>query len=72
MRVVARTLVLLVVFARAGWFTERAAMRHEMRRGAVASQVRLGSATARLFAGGFATSMVGIAMVWPRGKSHDR
>ncbi len=47
-------------------------MRHEMRRGAVASQVRLGSATARLFAGGFATSMVGIAMVWPRGKSHDR
>jgi hypothetical protein len=69
MRVALRTLVLVGVFAGVGWLTARAVMNHVERKGAMQPEVRLSGAMAGLFAGGAATLVVGIAMVWSRGKS---
>jgi hypothetical protein len=44
-------------------------MAHVASGGAMQPEVRLAGAMAGLFAGGAATVIVGIAMVWPRGKS---
>jgi hypothetical protein len=64
-----RALVLLLVFAGVGWLTARGVMAHVASGGAMQPEVRLAGAMAGLFAGGAATVIVGIAMVWPRGKS---
>jgi hypothetical protein len=73
MRVAVRTLVLLAVFAGVGWLTARGVMDHVAskvaRGGAMEPEVRLAGAMAGLFAGGAATLIVGIAMVWSRGRS---
>jgi hypothetical protein len=69
MRVAVRTLVLLAIFAGVGWVTARAVMDHVASKGAMEPEVRLSGAMAGLFAGGAATLVVGIAMVWARGKS---
>jgi hypothetical protein len=69
MRVAVRTLVLVVVFAGVGWLTARAVMGHVASKGAMEPEVRLSGAMAGLFAGGAATLVAGIAMVWSRGKS---
>jgi hypothetical protein len=69
MRVVVRTFVLLVVFAGVGWLTARGVMNHVASRGAMQPEVRLAGAMAGLFAGGAATVIAGIAMVWGRRKS---
>jgi len=66
MRVVVRTLVLIAVFAGVGWLTARAVMNHVESKGAMQPEVRLSGAMAGLFAGGAATLVVGIAMVWSR------
>ncbi|MGA8937623.1 MAG: hypothetical protein WB439_00510 [Acidobacteriaceae bacterium] len=71
MRVAVRTLVLLGVFVGVGWLTARAVMDHVAKRGAMQPEVRLSGAMAGLFAGGAATMVVGIAMVWTRGKSQS-
>ena len=68
MRVALRALVLVVVFAGVGWLTARAVMGHVASKGAMQPEVRLAGAMAGLFAGGAVTLMVGIAMVWSRGK----
>jgi hypothetical protein len=68
MRVALRTLVLVGVFAGVGWLTARAVMSHVESKGAMQPEVRLSGAMAGLFAGGAATLVVGIAMVWTRGK----
>jgi hypothetical protein len=69
MRVAIRALVLVAVFAVVGWLTARAVMGHVESKGAMQPEVRLSGAMAGLFAGGAATLVVGIAMVWSRGKS---
>jgi hypothetical protein len=69
MRLALRTLFLLLVFAGVGWLTARGVMAHVASGGAMQPEVRLAGAMAGLFAGGAATVMVGIAMVWSRGKS---
>lgn len=69
MRVVLRSLVLLAVFAGVGWLTARGVMDHVASRGAMQPEVRLAGAMAGLFAGGAATLIAGIAMVWARGRS---
>ncbi len=69
MRVALRTLVLLAVFAGVGWLTARGVMRHVASGGAMQPEVRLAGAMAGLFAGGAATVIAGIAMVWIRRKS---
>ena len=69
MRVAVRTLVLLAVFAGVGWVTARGVMNHVASKGAMEPEVRLSGAMAGLFAGGAATLVVGIAMVWSRGKA---
>ena len=69
MRVVVRMLVLLAVFGSVGWVTARAVMDHVASKGAMQPEVRLSGAMAGLFAGGAATLIVGIAMVWSRGKA---
>jgi hypothetical protein len=68
MRVALRTLVLVGVFAGVGWLTARAVMNRVESKGAMQPEVRLSGAMAGLFAGGAATLVVGIAMVWTRGK----
>ncbi len=68
MRVAVRVFVLVAVFAGVGWLTARAVMDHVASRGAMQPEVRLSGAMAGLFAGGAATLVVGIAMVWSRGK----
>ena len=69
MRVALRTLVLLAVFAGVGWLTARAVMNRVASKGAMEPEVRLAGAMAGLFAGGAVTLVVGIAMVWSRGKA---
>jgi hypothetical protein len=69
MRVALRTVVLVGVFAGVGWLTARVVMDHVASRGAMEPEVRLSGAMAGLFAGGAATLVVGIAMVWSRGKA---
>jgi hypothetical protein len=69
MRVALRALVLVVIFAGVGWLTARGVMDHVAKKGAMEPEVRLAGAMAGLFAGGAATLVVGIAMVWSRGKS---
>jgi hypothetical protein len=69
MRVALRVVVLVGVFAGVGWLTARAVMNHTQSQGAMQPEVRLSGAMAGLFAGGAATLVVGIAMVWSRGKS---
>ena len=69
MRVAMRTLVLLAVFAGVGWLTARTVMDRVASKGAMEPEVRLSGAMAGLFAGGAATLVVGIAMVWSRGKA---
>jgi hypothetical protein len=64
MRVAVRALVLVGLFAGVGWLTARAVMAHVASAGAMQPEVRLSGAMAGLFAGGAATLMVGIAMVW--------
>jgi hypothetical protein len=66
MRVALRAVALLVVFAGVGWLTARAVMAHVAGAGAIQPEVRLSGAMAGLFAGGAATLVVGIAMVWMR------
>jgi hypothetical protein len=68
MRIALRTLMLVLVFAGVGWVTARAVMNHVESKGAMQPEVRLSGAMAGLFAGGAATLVVGIAMVWSRGK----
>jgi hypothetical protein len=69
MRMVVRTLVLVVVFAGVGWLTARGVMAHVASGGAMQPEVRLAGAMAGLFAGGAAAVIAGIAMVWGRGKA---
>lgn len=69
MRVALRVVILLVVFIGVGWLTARGVMDHVASRGAMQPEVRLAGAMAGLFAGGIATVMAGIAMVWSRGRS---
>lgn len=69
MRVAMRTLVLLAVFAGVGWLTARTVMDRVASKGAMEPEVRLSGAMAGLFAGGAATLVMGIAMVWSRGKA---
>ena len=69
MQIALRTMVLLVVFVGVGWLAARGVMGHVTSRGAMQPEVRLAGAMAGLFAGGAATLIVGIAMVWSRGKS---
>jgi hypothetical protein len=69
MRVAVRALILVAVFAGVGWLTARAVMNHVESKGAMQPEVRLSGAMAGLFAGGGVTLIVGIAMVWSRGKS---
>jgi hypothetical protein len=69
MRVIMRVMVLVGVFAGVGWLTARAVMGHVESKGAMQPEVRLSGAMAGLFAGGAATLVAGIAMVWSRGKS---
>ncbi len=69
MRVAMRALILVAVFAGVGWWTARAVMNHVESKGAMQPEVRLSGAMAGLFAGGAVTLIVGIAMVWSRGKS---
>jgi hypothetical protein len=68
MRVAVRTLVLVAVFAGVDWLTARGVMNHTASKGAMQPEVRLSGAMAGLFAGGAATLVAGIAMVWSRGK----
>ena len=68
MRVAVRVLVLVAVFAGVGWLTARAVMDHAASKGAMQPEVRLAGEMAGLFAGGAATLVVGIALVWSRGK----
>ncbi len=68
MRIALRTLMLVLVFAGVGWMTARSVMSHVEGKGAMQPEVRLSGAMAGLFAGGAATLVVGIAMVWSRGK----
>lgn len=72
MRVAMRVLVLLAVFAGAGWVAARGVMRHgasHAARGvAPEPEVRLAAEMAGLFAGGAAALVMGIAMVWMRDK----
>ena len=68
MRVILRALVLLIVFGGVGWLTARSVMGHAASRGAMQPEVRLAGAMAGLFAGGAATLVAGIAMVWARAK----
>ncbi len=69
MRVAMRALILVAVFAGVVWLTARAVMNHVESKGAMQPEVRLSGAMAGLFAGGAVTLIVGIAMVWSRGKS---
>ncbi len=69
MRIAVRALVLVVVFAAVGWLTARGVMRHVASGGSMQPEVRLAGAMAGLFAGGAATVIAGIAMVWIRRKS---
>jgi hypothetical protein len=68
MRVAVRTLVLVAVFVGVGWLTARTVMTRVESKGAMQPEVRLSGAMAGLFAGGAATLVAGIAMVWSRGK----
>jgi TRAP-type C4-dicarboxylate transport system permease small subunit len=65
MRVIVRTLVLLVVFIGVGWLTARSVIHHAAA-GTPAAEIRLSAAMAALFAGGAAAVIVGIALVWRR------
>ena len=69
MRIAVRAVLLVVVFAGVGWLTARGVMRHVASGGAMQPEVRLAGAMAGLFAGGAATVIAGIAMVWIRRKS---
>ena len=73
MRGAVRTVVLLAVFVGVGWVSAHEVMRHAVSHapnvGAMDPEVRLAAEMAGLFAGGAATLIVGIAMVWTRGKS---
>ena len=69
MRVALRALVLVAIFASVGWLTARTVMGRVASKGAMEPEVRLSGAMAGLFAGGAATLVAGIAMVWSRGKS---
>jgi hypothetical protein len=69
MRVAVRTLVLMAIFAGVGWLTARAVMGRVASKGAMEPEVRLAGSMAGLFTGGAATLLVGIAMVWTRGRS---
>lgn len=70
MRIVMRILLLLLVFVGVGWVTTTEVMRHTesqaQNSGTMESQVRLAGEMAGLFAGGAATVIVGIALVWFR------
>ena len=68
MRLGLRILVLVGIFAGVGWWTARGVMGHVAGRGAMQPEVRLSGAMAGLFAGGAATLIAGIAMVWTRPK----
>jgi hypothetical protein len=68
MRVAVRALLLVGVFAGVGWLTARAVMAYVAGAGAMQPEVRLSGAMAGLFAGGAATLLAGIAMVWVRRK----
>jgi TRAP-type C4-dicarboxylate transport system permease small subunit len=65
MRLIVRTLVLLVVFVGVGWLTGRT-VAHHAAAGTPVAEVRLSAAMAALFAGGAAAVVVGIALVWRR------
>jgi hypothetical protein len=64
MRIALRTVVLLAIFVGVAWITARGVMGHVASHGAMQPEVRLAGAMAGLFAGGAATLIAGIAMVW--------
>ena len=68
MRILLRVVMLLMVFGGVGWMAARGVMRHAANEGAMEPEVRLAGEMAGLFAGGAATLIVGIAMVWMRDK----
>ena len=63
-----RAVVLVAVFAGVGMETAKLVVEHAVNAGAAESQVRLAGAMAGLFGGGAAAVLVGIAMVWGRGR----
>jgi hypothetical protein len=65
MKLALRVLLLLTVFLIAGLFTAHAVMHHASAATPVA-EVRLSAAMAGLFAGGAATVVAGIALLWRR------
>jgi len=68
MRHLVRVAVVFVVAIAAGWFADRAVLRRASVEGVYQAQVRLGAATAGLFAAGAAVTVVGIGMVLRRKK----
>jgi hypothetical protein len=72
MRYFWRAVALVVVFVGVGVLVDRLVVAHTAAGGAYAIQVRLGAAMAGLFAGGASMVLVGIAMVWRRGKLSRR
>jgi hypothetical protein len=65
MRLALRGLILLTVFVGVGLLTAQAVIHHASPT-APAAEVRLSAAMAGLFAGGAATVLAGIAMLWRR------
>jgi len=69
MRFLWRVVLVLVVFVGVGRITSQIVGRHATQAGAYEPEVRLGAAMAGLFAGGFAATVVGIVVIWPRKKN---
>jgi hypothetical protein len=68
MRLAWRLGVLLVVSVGVGVLVDKVVLRHSSAQGAYEPQVRLGAATAGLFAAGVAATLVGIGMTLGRKK----
>jgi len=67
-RFLLRAAVVLAVAIVVGWCVDGAVLRHASVTGAYQPQVRLGAATAGLFAAGAAATLVGIGMAVGRKK----
>jgi uncharacterized membrane protein YciS (DUF1049 family) len=68
MRHLVRIVVLLVVAIAVGWMVDKAMLRRNSVAGAYQAEVRLGAATAGLFAAGVVVTVVGIGMALGRKK----
>ena len=72
MRVALRVVVLLLIFVGVGWMAAHGVMRHAadhaQNTAAMQPEVRLAAEMAGLFAGGAATLIAGIAILWSRDK----